>query len=88
MAKPKKTTKIKTAIVRTREVWKTAYTTDVKYDSISYSQLMQLVHDHVPPGTPLTDIKFEFDVGLEWGYYDDYTTEAKMSINYKTVEEF
>ncbi len=83
---PKKTAK--TAIVRTREVEKTVYTTDIKWDTFTYPQLMQLVHDNVPKDIPLGKVRFSFDVETSTGYYDDVTAEATMSISYLVTEEY
>lgn len=88
MAKKSTTKKAATRIVRTREVWKTVHTQDVKYGCLSYFTLQQIIHDNVPPGTPLEDIRFCFDVETSYGYYDDDTAECSMSVSYKTIEEY
>lgn len=60
--------------------WTTVATRQVKWDSLTMTQLKEWITEKVPTGTSDDNIKLSFEITEEWGYYDDCTTEAVMSL--------
>lgn len=73
----KKVTKIK------EPKWKKVYSIDIKYETISLADLLETIKSHVPDGTSYDDIKLEFDVQEERGYYDDVMITSEVHIKIK-----
>lgn len=69
-----------TPVVPAPKSWETMATKDIRYESISYLELMQWVMNNVPQGTDMKDIKFQFDVDYNQGYYDEFTIDAEMQL--------
>lgn len=61
--------------------WKTVSTrTDIKYDTVSLSELKEWIKESVPAGTPDEEIRLSFDIDDTRGYYDDVIIEASMEL--------
>lgn len=62
--------------------WVLADTKDIKYDSLTLTELLGWIKQHVPEGTPSDEVKVEFDTSYYTWYYDDITVEATMQLFY------
>jgi hypothetical protein len=81
MAAKKRTVKKKLQPTVKVPKWKTvARNPDIKYVSISFSELKEWIKNCVPVGTPDEEIRLNFDISQDWGYYDDVVVESTMEL--------
>lgn len=76
---------MKNKITEKKPTWIKVNSKDIKYTSLSYQDILDWAKD-VPQGTKKEDIKFEFEIEEEWGYYDDVMINATMILYYKEKE--
>lgn len=61
--------------------WKTVATRQVKWESFTMAELKEWIKENAPGEISDDHIQFSFEINEEWGYYDDVTTEAVMSLS-------
>lgn len=64
-----------------QKTWKTVSQWDVKNESIPYIDFLQWIMNNTPQGTPLENIRIDFETIDQRGYYDDIIIDSIMKLS-------